>query len=62
MIGWVSKIAMQLANLINFSYKITFPNASLGISQKVTNAVISALVAFMLEHTLYRFLYKRSNR
>ena len=57
MIGWVSKIAMQLANLINFSYKITFPNESLGIYEKATNAVISTFVAFVFAKALCTILY-----
>ena len=34
-------------------YKITFPNASLGIYEKATNAVISAFVAFLVNIVIH---------
>ncbi len=48
--------------LHTFTFKITFPNASLETHQKATNVVKSTFYGFFNEYCLYTFLYKQSKR
>ena len=42
-----------------FSYKITFPNASLEMNLKAKNVVISTFHGLSYEHYLYSFLCRK---